>query len=84
MGVTPTALLEGAITLAAGCYGLYRIGVWLERRHRERCFICAEEIDLRPRNWAASATYWDSSSNRWAHAACKIDDVERMRQEGIL
>lgn len=72
----------GMLILSGGLYSLYLLGVFVEQRHRERCFLCAREIDLSPRDWKRDGSYWDSSQNRWAHLDCKLDQVQAIRKAG--
>jgi hypothetical protein len=82
--VTREQLLFGACVLIGSLYMLYRLGVWMERRHKERCYICAGEIDLKPRDWKRESHYWSSADNRWAHTGCKLEQVEALRKTGAL
>lgn len=82
--MTPLALLGCALMLGASMYGLYRFGVWYERRHAERCYICTRQIELATRDWKREGHYWDSSTSRWAHTNCRMDEIERYRRAGGL
>lgn len=75
-------LLMGMLILSASLYGVYRVGVWLERRHKERCFMCGSEVELGPRKWVAESHYWDSANGRWSHMTCKLEQVQQIRKAG--
>ncbi len=76
------SLVFGFCILIGAMYFLYRLGIWIERRHSERCYICAGEIDLMVRDWKREGHYWDSSENRWAHLPCRMVQIEQQGRSG--